>query len=108
MKGELGGLVAVVASWLSGHGGYSQTPWVRVSQLPVFLFSPFSLSRLSSNYSATCLGSTLVSTYSWVVSTPHSIPSSCTLCQPLLTVSTSDMKYRFGVPLKVFTKQVGL
>ena len=22
MKGELGGLVAVVASWLSGYGGY--------------------------------------------------------------------------------------
>ena len=26
MKGELERLVAVVASWLSGYGGYSQTP----------------------------------------------------------------------------------
>ena len=26
MKGELEGLVAVVASWLSGYGGYSWTP----------------------------------------------------------------------------------
>ena len=36
MKGELEGLVAVVASWLSGYGGYSQTPWVPVPQLPFF------------------------------------------------------------------------
>ena len=49
MKGELERLVAVVASWLSGYGGYSQTPWVRAPQLPFFFFSPFSLSRLSSN-----------------------------------------------------------
>ena len=49
MKGELGGLVAVVTSWLSGYGGYSQTPWVQVLQLPVFLFSSFSPSRLGSN-----------------------------------------------------------
>ena len=49
MKGELGGLVAVVALWLSGYGSYSQTPSVQVLQLPVFLFSPFSLSRLGSN-----------------------------------------------------------
>ena len=49
MKGELGGLVAVVASWLSGYGGYSQIPWVQVPQLPVFLFSPFSPSRLGCN-----------------------------------------------------------
>ena len=34
--------------------------------------------------------------------------SSCTLCQPVLTVSTSDKKYRVGVPFKVLTKQVGL
>ena len=40
--------------------------------------------------------------------TPHSVPSSCTLCQPVLIVSTSDKKYRFGVPFKVLTKQVGL
>ena len=49
MKGELGGLVTVVALWLSGYGGYSQTPWVRVPQLSFFLFSPFSLSGLDSN-----------------------------------------------------------
>ena len=49
MKGELEGLVAVVALWLSGYDGYSQTPWVQVLQLPVFLFSPFSPSRLNSN-----------------------------------------------------------
>ena len=40
MKGELERLVAVVASWLSGYGSYSQIPWVRVLQLPFFsLFS---------------------------------------------------------------------
>ena len=49
MKGELGVLVAVVASWLSGYGGYSQTSWVQVPQLAVFLFSPFTLSGLGSN-----------------------------------------------------------
>ena len=54
-----------------------------------------------SKYSATCLVSTLAGTYFWLVSTPHSVPSSCTLCQPVLTVSTSDKKYRFGVPFKV-------
>ena len=48
IKGELGGLVAVVALWLSGYGGYSQTPWVRVPQLP-FLLSSFSSSKLGSN-----------------------------------------------------------
>ena len=36
----------------------------------------------------------------------HSVPSSCTLCQPVLIASTSDKKYRFGVPFKVLTKQV--
>ena len=45
----VGWLVAVLALWLSGYGGYSQTPWFRVMQLPVFLFSPFSPSRLISN-----------------------------------------------------------
>ena len=38
MKGEMERLVAVVVSWLSGYGGYSQTPWVGVPQLPVFSF----------------------------------------------------------------------
>ena len=42
------GLVAVVVSWLKGYGGYSQTPWVRLPQLPVFHFSVFSPSRLNS------------------------------------------------------------
>ena len=41
MKGDLEGLVAVVASWLSGYGSYSQTPWVRISQLPVFFLVSF-------------------------------------------------------------------
>ena len=44
-------------------------------------------------YSATCLVSTWVSTYSWLVSTPHSVLSSCTSCQLVLIVSTSDEKY---------------
>ena len=30
-----------------------------------------------------------------------------TLCQPVQMVSTSDRKYRFGVPFKLLTKQVG-
>ena len=48
-------------------------------------------------YGTTCLVSIL-----------HSVPSSCALCQPVLIVSTSDMKYGFGVPFKVLTKQVCL
>ena len=52
-------------------------------------------------YSATCSVNTLVSgtrvsMYSWLVSTPHSAPSSCTLCQPVLIASTSDKRFRFG------------
>ena len=47
----------------------------------------------------------LVSTHSWLMSTPHSVPSSCTLCQPVLIVSTSDKKYIFGVPFKVLLNQ---
>ena len=44
-------------------------------------------------------------THSWLVNTPHSVPSSCTICQPVLMVrvSTSDRKYRFGIPFKVRT-----
>ena len=42
------------------------------------------------------------------IQTLHSVPISCTLCQPVLIVSTSDKKYRFGVPFKVLTKQVRL
>ena len=34
-------------------------------------------------------------TYSWLVSTLHSVPSLCTLCQPVLIVSTSDEKYSY-------------
>ena len=50
-----------------------------------------------------CVTSTLLFTISC------SVPSSCTLlCQPVLIASTSDKKYRFGVPLTVLTKQVGL
>ena len=45
---------------------------------------------------------------SLLMHTPHSVPSSCTQCQPVLLASTSDKKYRFGVPFKVLTKQVGL
>ena len=36
--------------------------------------------------------------------TPYSVPSSCTPCQPVLVVSTSDKKSRFGVPFKVLSK----
>ena len=56
-------------------------------------------------YSATCIVGTRVGTHSWLVSTLNLVPSSCTLCQTVLTVSTSDEKYIFGVPFKVlFTK----
>ena len=52
--------------------------------------------------------STWVSIYILLVDThtPHSVPSSCHVmpCQPLLVVSTSDEKYRFGVPFKVLSK----
>ena len=41
----------------------------------------------------------------YIESTLHSLPSSCSLCQPVLIVSTSDKKYRFGVPFKVLVKQ---
>ena len=30
----------------------------------------------------------------------NSVPSSCTLCQTVLIVSSSDKKYRFGVPFE--------
>ena len=62
----------------------------------------------TSMYSVTCLVATWISTYSWFVSTLYLVPSSCTLCQPVLIVSTSDKKYRFGMPFKVLTKQVCL
>ena len=65
-------------------------------------------SPVLSVYSTTCLVSTLVSTHSWLVSSPHSVPSSCTLCQPVLIVRTFDKKYRFGVPRYLRIKQVGL
>ena len=50
--------------------------------------------------------STWVSIYILLVGThtPHSVPSSCTPCQPVLVVSTFDKKYRFGVPFKVLSK----
>ena len=50
--------------------------------------------------------STWVSIYILLVDThtPHSVPSLCTPCQPVLVVSTSDKKYRFGVPFKVLSK----
>ena len=61
-------------------------------------------------YSATCLVSTWIRIHSWLVSTPHSVPSYCTPCQPVLIVSThtsrSNKKYRFDVPYKVLTNLV--
>ena len=50
--------------------------------------------------------STWVSIYILLVDihTPHSVPSSCTPCQPVLVVSTSDKMYRFSVPFKVLSK----
>ena len=50
--------------------------------------------------------STWVNIYILLVDThtPHSVPSSCTPCQPVLVVSTFDKKYRFGVPFKVLSK----
>ena len=47
MKGELREAGCCGGLWHSGYDCYSQTPWVRVPRLPVFLFSPFSPSRLS-------------------------------------------------------------
>ena len=44
----------------------------------------------------------------FVTHTLHSVPSSCTLCPPVLIVSTSDEKYRFGVTFELHTEQVGL
>ena len=41
-----------------------------------------------STYSTTCLVSTWVSTYSWLASTSHLVPGSCTPCQPVVMVST--------------------
>ena len=41
------------------------------------------------------------------MSTLQSLLTSYTLCQPILIASTSDKKYRFGVPFKVLTTQVG-
>ena len=67
MKGELEGLVAVVVSWLSGYGGYSQTPWVRVPQLLVFLFSLFSPSSLISNETSIMCYIASLSTVHWYV-----------------------------------------
>ena len=58
--------------------------------------------------SATCLVSIRVTTHSWLVHTPHSVPSLCTLCQPVLIVRTSGKKFTFGVPFKVLTRQVEL
>ena len=43
-----------------------------------------------------------------LIRTLHSVPSSCTLCQLVLMVSTSDIKYKFGVPFNVLTNQVVL
>ena len=72
----------------------------------------FPLIHLHINHSCTRIRgnsvSTLTNTHSWLVSTPHSVPSSCTLCQPVLVVSTSDKKHRYGLPFKVLTKQVCL
>ena len=52
-----------------------------------------------------CLESTLVSTHSWLVSTPHSVPSSCTLWQLVVIASNLAKMCRFGVPFTVLTKQ---
>ena len=55
--------------------------------------TPWSLARVRTctMYSTACLVSTLVSTYSWLVHTLHSVPSSYTLCQPVLIVSTVQL-----------------
>ena len=44
--------------------------------------------------------------FSWLVSTPQSVPIFCTLCQPVPTVSTSNKMYRFAVSFKILTKQL--
>ena len=41
-------------------------------------------------YSVTCSVRIWVSNHSWLESTLHSVPSSCTLCQPVLIVRTLD------------------
>ena len=62
------------------------------------------MNNMGLRYNATCLTSTWVSTYSWLGSTLHSVPSSCTLCQKVLIASISEKKYRFGVSSKVVSK----
>ena len=37
------------------------------------------------------------------ICTLHSVPSSCTPCQSVLIASTSDKKFRFGVPFELRT-----
>ena len=49
MKGDLVGAGCCGGLWLSGYVGFSQTPWVQVPRLPVFLFSSSFFSRLNSN-----------------------------------------------------------
>ena len=68
-------------------------------------------------HSATCLVSTqdsTLSSYSTCSCLVHTVlcqftslsPSSCTPCQTVLIVGTSDKKYRFGVPFEVYTMQL--
>ena len=50
---------------------------------------------------------TSASIYFLLVSTLHSVSGTCTLCQPVLIVSTSEKKYTFVSLLRyVLTKQV--
>ena len=54
-------------------------------------------------YRVMFLASVVVRAYvPMLVRTLHSVPNSCTLCQPVLIVITSD-KYKFNVPVKVLT-----
>ena len=41
-----------------------------------------------------------------IIHAPHPVPSSCTLCQPVLIASTSDKKYRFGVPSRYLLSKI--
>ena len=62
-------------------------------------------------WSETCLVCMYVHTYSWIVSTPYSVPvyiSCMYVHKPTLMVSTSDNKYWFCVTFEVRTRQGSL
>ena len=64
---------------------------VRGCEVKEMVGTPSIPTSTNSKYRTTCLVSTLVSTISWLVHTPHSVPSSYTVHQPVLIVSTEQL-----------------